>query len=400
MITQSIINRRINQLKLLAIFIFIVSISKGQSNFKKETDFKNYIETLPELTNGYTFKECKHIITIPDTCDKNNVKPMNGSEYIYLQASTKIENKLETIIPRNILGYVMGQDGSVVIVTVNRYKDDDVLEINTPALLLYNKKGEKIASLNLTRNECFNMPSFTINKQTFFRNYSCNDTIKTTIDENGNELDSVKIVTEAKAGYFEIGFDNSGFILIYKDGIKCKFHEVFGESPLEKFSRIYGEIGYPNGSAYKGPLSADIYGATIGDNYEAGEFKNGKGNIIKGIFSGDTILCKFPKVYLGKLNLGEPQTNAINPPEITIEDFIKCENISVEDGKILGFDILVKTSYGIKEFSINGSSLKEYIYLINAKKEIKSGSKIYIDSLKILSKKGKISAYNYCVKVK
>lgn len=397
---QLFIHKRYNQFKLLVIFIFIVSISMGQSNLKKEIDFKKYIESLPELTNGYIFKECKHIITIPDTCEKNNIKSMNANEYVYLQASTKKENKLETIIPRNILGYVFGPDGSVVIVTINKYKDDDVLEINDPALLLYNKKGEKLAYLNLTRNECFNMPSFTINKQTFIRNYSCTNTIKTTIDENGDELDSVKILTEDKAGYFAISFDNSGFIVNYQDGKKCKFHEVFGESPMEIFSRSYGEITYPNGSTYKGPLSADIYGATIGDNYEAGEFKNSKGNVIKGVFCGDTIPFEFPTVLLGKLNLGKPQTSAINPPEITKEDFINCENISVDDGKILGFDILIKTNYGVKEFRMNGSSLKEYIYLINAKKEIKSGSKIYIDNLKIQNKKGKINLYSYCVKVK
>ncbi len=372
----------------------------GQSISKKETDFKKYIETLPELTDGYSFKECKHVITIPDTCDKNNIKRMNGSEYIFLQATTKIENKFETIIPRDILGYVKGKDGSVVIVTVNRYKDDDVLEINNPELLLYNKKGEKIAFLSFTRNECLNMTNFSIKNQTFFRNYTCTDTVKIYLDENGNELYSPNIATEVKAGYFQVGFDNSGFILTYKDGTKCKFHEVFGESPLEKFSNSYGEISYPNGAVYNGPLSADIYEATIGRNYETGEFKNNKGKVLKGIFCGDTILCEFPKVYLGKIFLGEPPMNKLNPPEITVEEFIKCENISAEGSIVQGFSIYINTNQGVKIIEISGASLKGYSYLTSIKNEIKSGSKIYFDDLKILNKKGVTNSYNYCIKIR
>jgi hypothetical protein len=57
---------------IVLVLLLVVTISWGQSNSKKEIDFKNYIETLTELKDGYVFKECSHLqkdYLTTDSCD-------------------------------------------------------------------------------------------------------------------------------------------------------------------------------------------------------------------------------------------------------------------------------------------------------------------------------------------
>ena len=390
-----------------SVLLFVTAISYGQSNSKtiegigKEADFKNYIESLVELKDGYVFKECSHLYTSSiDTCDKTYAHKMSAREYVYLHANTQKEDDYEAISNQNyIIGCLKGSGGSAIIETKKKTSNDSIYEFYSPALRLYNKRGEKLAYFNLGRNECLKTPNFIISKRSIISKYACTDTTLSEIDDEGNEIIPPKKILNKNERYLLINFDSVGFSVTYGNGKIVRFHQIFSESPLKNYSQTFGEIVFTNGAKYKG--SVYVEGNDTGtEDGSIGEFKNNKGEVLKGRFCGDTILCVFPKIFLGKLSFGEPLLKGDPVPEITKEELLKSNGLVLTDGKILSFEITFTAGNNIKTYSIIGSSFKGNAELIKALTALESGAKIFFSDIKYRNSKGHIiSTYSYKLRI-
>jgi hypothetical protein len=367
-----------------SVLLFVTAISYGQSNSKtiegngKETDFKNYIESLVELKDGYVFKECSHLYTSSiDTCDKAYAYKMSAREYVYLHANTQKEENYDAISNQNyIIGCLKGSGGSAIIVTANKTSNDSIYKFYNPELRLYNKRGEKLACFNLGRNECLKTSNFIISKRSIISKYACTDTTWSEIDDEGNEITPPKKIINKNERYLLINFDSVGFSVTYGNGKIVRFHQIFSESPLKNYIQTFGEIVFTNGAKYKGSVG-------FGDNDTGtedgsiGEFKNNKGEVLKGRFCGDTVLCKFPKLFFGKHFIGEPLLPGAPHTLITKDELLKGD-LAIKDGKIISMEIVFKAGKLVKMFEIVGSSFKGNADLIAALNLIESGQKIYL----------------------
>ena len=373
------------------IFLLVASISWGQSNLEKENRFKEFLNSITELKNGYVFTECKEKPSpnLYNSCF-SNVTKMSGIDYVLLNAvSIQDQEPASTIEERLFLGYIKEPTGTIVVITAaTRY--DSIQYLYSPELMLYSNTGEKIAQINLTRNQCLaGYPNFTIEKNSFIRKYSCVDTIYG-FDETGIEI--IGKTAFPHEYNFKISFDNSGFIITNRNGLIVKGKNMYNRS----YDLYSGEIVYPNRSVYTGQFKLDSY------EFDAfprgiGEFKNSSGKIVKGKFCGDTTLCVYPKIFLGKFLL-VPYSRG-DSAEITKDELLNSRELSTSVGKILSFECTFKAGESLKVFSSLGSTFKNNTDFTNNLKQITLGSKIYFD-LKYRDNIGKIHSLVYIMRVK
>jgi hypothetical protein len=383
------------------IFLLVASISWGQSNLERENRFKKFLNSIPELKNGYVFTECKEnpSSNLYNSCF-SNLTGMSGIDYVLLNAvsikdsrnefDTKDRLFLSYIIENRLfLGYIKEPTGTIVVITAaTRY--DSIQYLYSPELMLYSNTGEKLAQINLTRTECLaGYPNFTIEKNSFIRKYSCVDTIVDGYNDDGQEFIGKKAFPHEDN--FKISFDNSGFIITNLNGLIVKGKNLYNGNRYDLYS---GEIVYPNRSVYTGQFELDSYGFSASPQ-GIGEFKNSSGKIVKGKFCGDTTLCvypKYPKIFLGKFLLGDSA-------EITKDELLNSRKFSTSVGKILFFECTFKVGESFKVFSSLGSTFKNNADFTNNLKQITLGSKIFFE-FKYRDNIGKIHFLVHTVRVK
>jgi hypothetical protein len=392
-----------SNIKCVLVFAFLLNVaaSLGQT-LSNKVEFFKYISNLNELPEGFEFIDCKHNYNEENViCEKSDLFcDMSLKESLYLKAIND-EDYERGFIRRRILGYIVGKDSSVVIVTVLRYdeKPNDstwYYLTNNPILLLYNKYGTKVADYSLRKEVCLKYPNFTISNSRFIVNYTCIDTtIMEGYDENGNELDGVKVRLENSSDYECISFDSAGFKIKYRDSVMVKFHENYTETPF-KDDLTFGEIVYPSGSKFKGLLTRGF----LPSDELIGEFTSISGKITKGRFCRDTILCEYPKIYLGKLFIGEFPLRGHPYPEITIEELLNNQ-LTCKDCNILSFEIFYcLDKKQCHDFKFNGPGYLRNPELIESIQKVKSGTRIYLFT-KFKSNRSITDEYHtYILKVK
>ena len=387
----------------LLIFLLVASISLGQSNLERENRFKEFLNSITELKNGYVFTECKQ---------NSSLTRMSGIDYVLLNAVSIQDSRIDFgIEDRLFLGYIKEPTGTIVVITAaTRY--DSIKYLYSPELMLYSNTGEKLAQINLTRTECLavivneagereiirrsrhckcSYPNFTIEKNSFIRKYSCVDTIVDGYDDDGQEFIGKKAFPHEDN--FKISFDNSGFIITNRNGLIVKGKNMYNGNSYDLYS---GEIVYQNRSVYTGQFELDSYEFSASPR-GIGEFKNSSGKIVKGKFCGDTTLCVYPKIFLGKFLL-VPYSRG-DSAEITKDELLNSRELSTSVGKILSFECTFKAGESLRVFSSWGSTFKNNTDFTNNLKQITLGSKIYFE-LKYRDNIGKIHSLVYIMRVK
>lgn len=393
-----------SNIKCLLVFALLLNVaaSLGQTPINNEAEFFKYISNLNKLQDGFEFIDCKHSYNDNNIiCEKSDLLyDMSLKESLYLKAIND-EDYENGFIRRRILGYIVGKDSSVVLVTVLRYDEEPndstyYYSTNNPILLLYNKYGTKLADYSLKKTECLRYPNFTISNSRFIVNYTCIDTtIMEGYDEDGNELDGTKVRLKNSSAYECISFDSAGFKIKYRDSTMVKFHKNYTETPF-KSDLTFGEIIYPSGSVFKGLLTRGL----LPSDELIGEFTSIGGKITKGRFCGDTILCEYPKIYLGKLFIGEFPLRGHPYPEITIEELLNNQ-LTCKDCNILSFEIFYCVDKKqCHDFMFNGPGYLRKPELIESIQKVKSGTRIYL-SIKFKSNRSITHEYHtYILKVK
>ncbi len=399
--------------KSLTSFLLVIAlVCNAQTNELKKAQeiFSHFLgETMPELKVGYEFTECTKNInasSYPKYFD--NTRNMNGLDYMYLKAISFFDaNKgvdFGEIEKRLFLGYIKGPNGCALIVTVKETNKDSLYHLSSPELMLYNKYGNKISQINLDRKYCRNnFPNFSITLKGIVRQGTCIDSSE--LDVVNAELPGNKFEKKQITEKFNIKFDTSGFDITNKTGVKmickniCKENE-HSDHPYNLYSyTIYkGEIIYPNDAVFKGyfNFSEDFMPSIQYDADEKAQFKNGSGQIIKGYFCGDTILCNFPKIYLGKTLI----YNGIDRFEISKDDLINYETFKSAECIVLSGEIMMKTERGISMRTFVGTDLYKSKEMNEDLKSLVSSSIFFID-LKVKNiKSAEIQSLVFRLKIK